>query len=151
MEIKAIAAMSLNRVIGDDQDIPWNISEDFKHFKNTTMGDTLVMGRKTYESIGKPLPGRSTVVLSRSGTPIKGVKVVKSIKELLKLKTVGTVWIAGGGEIYKALLPHCSEIILSLINLTVDGDTFFPEFENEFTFKENILEQPEFTVQKWIR
>ena len=151
MKIKAIAAMSLNRVIGNDQDIPWDISEDFKHFKNTTMGDTLVMGRKTYESIGRPLPGRSTVVLSRSGTPIKGVKVVKSIKELFKLKTVGTIWVAGGGEIYKALLPHCSEVILSLINLTVEGDTFFPEFENEFTFKENLLEQPEFTVQQWVR
>ena len=103
---KAIAAMTNNRVIGNKGAIPWHLPEDFKWFKRTTMGQVLVMGRKTYESIGRPLPGRETFVFSRTQREIPGVQCFTDLAELERLETDKVIWIAGGSEIYRQMLPQ---------------------------------------------
>jgi len=147
---KAIAAISKNRVIGNAGDIPWHLPEDFKWFKKTTMGDVLVMGRKTYESIGRPLPGRETFVLSRKPQEIEGVQIKSSLQELEDLETNKTIWIAGGAEIYSQAMDRCNEVMLTRVHRTVEGDTFFPTFEDSFELSETILETEDFTIERWI-
>jgi dihydrofolate reductase len=107
---KAIAAMSLNRVIGAGNKIPWHLPEDFKWFKATTTGHVIVMGRKTFESIGKPLPNRTTIVLSRSAWAHPGVTTIRSLDELPALVADRQVFICGGAEIYAQTLPLCSDL-----------------------------------------
>src|SRR5687767_2584723 len=102
---QAIAAMSLNRVIGCDNQIPWHLPEDFKWFKRKTTGHVLIMGRKTFESIGRPLPNRTTVVLSRQTREIPGVRVVTSLEAIPDFGLDKTLFICGGGEIYQQALP----------------------------------------------
>ncbi len=143
--------MSENRVIGSDGDIPWHLPEDFKWFKRTTMGGILVMGRKTYESIGRPLPGRQTVVLSRNPTTIEGVQVLNDTTGIDSLADDQTIWIAGGGQIYSQLLPRCSELYLTRVHRECQGDAFFPSFEDDFSFSKNLLENSDFTVELWLR
>jgi dihydrofolate reductase len=148
---KAIAAMSENRVIGNGGKIPWHLPEDFKWFKTSTMGGILVMGRKTYESIGRPLPGRDTYVLSRQAREIRGVHSFTDLSVLDYLDTDQTIWIAGGGEIYEQMLPKCSELYLSRVHREVEGDAFFPEFEDDFELKSIIQKDDDFTVEHWVR
>jgi dihydrofolate reductase len=146
---KAIAAMSLNRVIGAGNEIPWHLPEDFKWFKRMTTGHVIVMGRKTFESIGKPLPNRTTIVLSRSALKIPGASVVANLKELdsLDAELAGReIFICGGAQVYEQVLPICSDLYLTLVKRIVEGDTFFPAFEDKFTLKEQILDQPEFKI-----
>lgn len=147
----AIAAMARNRVIGNQNDIPWHLPEDFKWFKKKTTGNTLVMGRKTFDSIGKPLPGRKTIVVTRQDIEIPGVTVVHSLDEIEKLENPGTVFIGGGSEIYKMALPYCSELYLSLVDATPEGDTFFPEFEIEFPNKKLFAENNGFDIYHYTR
>lgn len=147
---KAIAAMSLNRVIGNGNEIPWHLPEDFKWFKQTTMGHVLVMGRKTYESIGRPLPGRETVVLSRSGFADERVKTIASIDEL-KVGEEREVFICGGGQIYEQLLSRCDELFLTLVKREVEGDAFFPAFEDEFELAGTIASEDEFEIRRYRR
>lgn len=146
---KAIAAVSENGVIGSGGAIPWHIPDEFKWFKQATMGHTLVMGRKTYESIGRPLPGRVTYVLSRRGTSIPGVENITRLDEIKAPQ--GDIFIAGGAEIYRLALPRISEIYLTRVKKTVAGDVRFPEFEGEFEKVEALLEHPEFTVYRYVR
>ena len=127
----AIAAMSPQRVIGSAGTIPWHISEDLRFFKRTTLGHAIVMGRKTYESLGKPLPGRENLVVSRSAT-LDGVRVFRSLSEIEEPTDGRQLYVIGGAELYAALLPRCSEILLTRVSIDVAGDTWFPEFENEF-------------------
>jgi dihydrofolate reductase len=148
--IKAIAAMSENRVIGSSGDIPWHLPEDFKWFKKTTMGAILVMGRKTFESIGRPLPGRDTYVISRSSKEIPDVQVFTNLKELEQIQTERTIWIAGGGEIYQQMLNKCSELYLTRVHREVDGDAYFPKFEDEFTRKSILTQNKDFSIEHWI-
>ncbi len=148
---KAIAAMAENRVIGNDGDIPWHIPADFKWFKQTTMGGILVMGRKTYDSIGRPLPGRDTYVLSRQPREISGVHSFTNLEVLDHLETDKTIWIAGGGEIYAQMLPKCSELYLSRVHRSCQGDAFFPDFEDQFQLAGIMLKHGEFTVERWVR
>jgi len=148
---KAIAAMSENRVIGNSGDIPWHLPEDFKWFKKTTMGDILVMGRKTYESIGRPLPGRDTYVLSRTPREIVGVHSFTNLEALDHLETEKTIWIAGGGEVYKQMLSKCSELYLTRVHRTVAGDAFFPDFESDFTLDTVVEHNDDFTIERWLR
>ena len=143
--------MADNRVIGRDGDIPWHLPEDFKWFKQTTMGGILVMGRKTYESIGRPLPGRQTVVLSRSATQIEGVQIIRDLSEIQTLVGNQTIWLAGGGEIYAQLLPHCSELYLTRVHRECEGDALFPSFEDQFSFSKKLQENSDFTVELWLR
>ncbi|PXA05161.1 dihydrofolate reductase [Coraliomargarita sinensis] len=148
---KAIAAMSENRVIGSDGDMPWNLPEDFKWFKQATMGGIMIMGRKTYESIGKPLPGRETYVLSRRELDIPGVTNITDISALQDLETDKTVWIAGGAEIYRQTLDDCDEVYLTRVHRQCEGDTFFPEFEDRFDFDEVLQKNEDFTIERWVR
>ena len=147
---KAIAAMSLNRVIGSGNKIPWHLPEDFKWFKATTTGHIIVMGRKTFESIGKPLPNRETIVLSRSNFSYPGVKTIRNL-EGLPVVTDRQVFICGGAQIYEQALPLCSEILLTLVNCEVEGDAFFPKFEDQFQLAETLRETPEFKILRYAR
>lgn len=147
---KAIAAMAENRAIGNAGDIPWHLPEDFKWFKKTTMGGILVMGRKTYDSIGRPLPGRETFVLSRTPREIKGVTSLTDLGMLAHLETDKTIWIAGGVEIYRQMLPQCSELILTRVHRSPEGDAFFPEFEDQFELSEVIQTTEDFTIERWL-
>lgn len=127
----AIVAMSPNRVIGADGRIPWHIPEDLKFFKRTTLGHAVLMGRKTYESIGKPLPGRENIVLSRTAE-FPGVRMVRSLDEVTEPADGRLLYVIGGAELYAALMPRCSELLLTRVAMDVTGDTFFPAFETDF-------------------
>lgn len=147
----AIAAMSLNRVIGNGNQIPWHLPEDFKWFKATTTGHVLVMGRKTFESIGKPLPHRETVVLSRSAFAYPGVKTIARLDALSQLAGNRQVFICGGAQIYEQALPLCSELLLTLVKREVAGDIFFPKFEDQFELVGEIRDTPEFKILRYRR
>lgn len=146
---KAIAAMSLNRVIGNGNQIPWHLPEDFKWFKATTTGHVIVMGRKTFESIGKPLPNRETIVLSRSAWSHSGVQTISSLDELSAIAGDKQVFICGGAQIYEQALPLCSELFLTLVKREVVGDAFFPKFEEQFEQAEEIRDTPEFKILRY--
>ena len=149
-EMKAIAAMALNRVIGNNQQLPWHIPEELKHFRETTLNQTLLMGRKTFESMGaRPLPHRKTYILTTNNTRFEGVHTIHSINELDTLNE--TIWLCGGAKIYEQFLPQCSELILTVILQTFDGDAFFPPFEHLFEKKEIIKQTDRFEIQRWIR
>jgi len=141
--------MSLNRVIGAGNKIPWHLPDDFKWFKQMTTGNIIVMGRKTYESIGRPLPNRTTIVLSRSPVTIPGVQVVPHLEDITSLSitdAVKQIFICGGAQIYEQALPLCSDLYLTLVKREVPGDTFFPSFENDFSFVAEILDRPDFKI-----
>ena len=130
--LSIIVAMAKNRVIGKDKDMPWHLPADLKHFKEVTLGKPIIMGRKTYESIGRPLPGRVNIVMSRDKnyTP-EGCETVNSLEEALELvKDVQEVMIIGGGFLYEQTISYANKLYLTFIDLEVDGDIKFPEFEN---------------------
>ena len=143
--------MSLNRAIGSGNQIPWHLPEDFKWFKATTTGHIIVMGRKTFESIGKPLPNRETIVLSRSAFSFPGVKTVHSLEGLPAMVAHRKVFICGGAQIYEQALPLCSELLLTLVKREVEGDAFFPRFEDQFDLAEEIRDTPEFKILRYRR
>ena len=144
---KAIAAMSLNRVIGAASKIPWHLPEDFKWFKKMTTGHVIVMGRKTFESIGKALPNRTTIVVSRSANSIPGVQTISNLNQLQEPGWEGKeVFICGGAEIYRQALPLCSDLFLTVVKREVEGDTLFPPFEDQFSLAEEILDHPDFKI-----
>jgi len=148
---KAIAAMSLNRVIGKDNRIPWHLPEDLRFFKKMTTGQIVVMGRKTFESIGKPLPDRATIVLTRAQKSIPGVETISDLNQIDPTKETREVFICGGAQVYEQALPHCSDLYLTLVKREVAGDTFFPPFEDQFEFGALILEKPEFKILHYVR
>jgi dihydrofolate reductase len=143
---KAIAAMSENRVIGRGSQIPWHLPEDFKWFKQLTAGNIVVMGRKTFQSIGKPLPNRQTIVISRNGFSYPGVITVSDWKQIDFENDPREVFICGGAEIYKQTLPLCSDLFLTVVKCTVEGDAVFPQFENDFELVEQVRDTPEFKI-----
>jgi dihydrofolate reductase len=152
--VKAIAAMSLNRVIGAGNKIPWHLPEDFKWFKKMTTGQVIVMGRKTFESIGKPLPNRTTIVLTRSGTPISGVQTISDLSQLSPehLELAGReLFICGGAQLYQLALPLCSDLYLTLVKREVQGDAFFPAFESQFELVEEVMDNPEYQILHYRR
>lgn len=140
-DIQIIAAMSLNRCIGLNNSIPWKIPEDMAHFKRTTLGHTVVMGRKTFESMGnKPLPKRKNIVLTRDRNfKADGVEVCHDYKEILRLKE--KIFIIGGEEIYRLFIDDVDGMILTLINENLDGDTFFPEFIPNIDYRQYFEEE----------
>jgi dihydrofolate reductase len=148
---KAIAAMSLNRVIGSGNRIPWHLPEDFRWFKRMTAGQIIVMGRRTFESIGRLLPGRETIVLTRSEALIPGVRVAASLAEINPINESREVFICGGAQVYAQALPLCSDLYLTLVKRTVEGDAFFPPFEQQFVAVETILDAPEFRITHYQR
>lgn len=151
MEIILIAAMAANRVIGQDNDIPWHIPGEQQRFKEITWGHVLVMGRKTYESIGRPLPGRRNIVITRNKAYLApGCEVADSLEKALALcKDVEKVFIIGGAQLYSLGLDRATEIMLTVLDREVDGDVFFPKFdENQYVVvhSEQVSEPESYTV-----
>lgn len=134
MIISMIAAMADNQIIGKDNQMPWHLPADFAWFKRCTMGKPVVMGRKTYESIGRPLPGRLNIVISRDASlSIEGVTTVTSIEQALEVAgEVEEVMIIGGGAIYAACLPMANKLYVTHIEAEIYGDTQFPDWGTEF-------------------
>jgi dihydrofolate reductase len=132
MRTSLIVAMSDNRVIGRNGTLPWRLSADLRRFKRLTMGHHIIMGRKTYESIGRPLPGRTSVVISRDPDyQPRGVFVAHSIGQARELSVGDSeVFFIGGGEIYRQVLPEIDRIYLTQVHAHVDGDTFFPQWDS---------------------
>jgi dihydrofolate reductase len=181
---QAIAAMSENRVIGLGNAIPWHLPEDFKWFKKMTMGNLVVMGRKTFESLGKPLANRTTLILTRhprhfvnthphvfdgykprewkggrelkrayqfwftklNGSGRTEIRVFGSLEKLDPEDFETGIFICGGAQIYEQALPRCSDLYLTLVKRVVEGDAFFPEFEDRFRLHEEILDNSEFKI-----
>lgn len=125
--------MAENRVIGRDNALPWRLPSDMKHFKELTIGHTVIMGRKTYDSMGQPLVERRNVVISRDpGLAYDGAEVVSSLDDALGLAAgEDEVFVAGGAEIYRLALPRADRIYLTVVHTAVEGDTHFPEFDME--------------------
>jgi len=146
---QAIAAMSLNRVIGHGPTIPWRLPEDFKWFKKITTGQVVVMGRKTFESIGRPLPNRETIVLTRSQFHYPGVRSVSELSQIDPNSEPRTVFICGGAQVYVLALPLCSDLYLTLVKRHVEGDVFFPPFEHRFEPVELILDRADFRITRY--
>ena len=131
MIISAIVAMSQNRVIGKDNKIPWHLPADLKYFKKTTLDHHIILGRKCYESIGRPLPRRTNIVVTRNPNyRAEGCIVVRSIEEALEFSRKAKqeeVFIAGGGQIYEQSMHFWDKLYLTEVNVAVEGDIFFPE------------------------
>ena len=133
MKISLIVAAATNNVIGRDGGLPWHLSEDLKRFKRLTIGKPIIMGRLTYESIGKPLPDRRNIVVSsREDLEIDGCEVVATPDDALKL-TAGAeeVMVIGGGKIFEQLLPKADRIYMTRVNASPDGDTYIPEISED--------------------
>lgn len=130
--ISLIAAIARNRTIGKNNELPWRIPEDTKRFRKLTTGHVVIMGRKTFESIGRPLRERTNIVITRdTGYRAEGCTVVHSIEDALKeAKRIEReeVFVIGGGEIYKATLPSADRLYLTIIDKDFEGDVFFPEY-----------------------
>ncbi len=134
MELIIIAAVAANRVIGCNNTIPWTIPEEMAHFKRITMGHTLIMGRKTYESIGSPLPGRRTLIVSNTPSfhPHPDCTVATSLAEAIALsRPAEKVFCIGGEQLYRAALPLAHTLILTMIGQEYSGDAFFPDFSDQ--------------------
>jgi dihydrofolate reductase len=134
MKTYHLVAYSNNHVIGKNNQLPWHFSVDLKHFKNLTMGHTIVMGRKTFDSIGKPLPGRANFVLSRSarGGQSKNLKFFASISEALRNAKTEKVFIIGGEEVYRQTMDKIDGIYLTEVKGDYEGDVYYPAIPEGF-------------------
>lgn len=142
MRIAMIAAMANNRVIGKDNQMPWHLPADLKHFKKVTLGKPVIMGRKTYQSIGKALPGRRNIVISRqSGALSTDADWVQSIEQAMALvQHEAEVMVIGGAEIYRQVLPLADTLYITNIELAVEGDAFFPDYLSTANWLEVAVE-----------
>jgi len=150
MLLSIVAAMAQNFVIGKDDKIPWKIPGEQRRFRNLTLGKTVIMGRKTYESIGKPLPDRKNIVISRTlEYNSKNCITFRTLEDALEtVKDEEEVFIAGGGEIYKAVLQNVGKMYLTIIKKNYEGNIYFPKFCNEdykITYMEDICGEIPYT------
>ena len=131
MGISLIAALSNNSVIGVKGKIPWELKEDLIHFKKITLGSAIIMGRKTFESIGKPLKERLNIVMTRNPKGLDGIEEVSSMESAIKvgLNFSENIFVIGGQSIYETFLPISTKMYLTFINIEVSGDTFFPKWD----------------------
>lgn len=151
-EIIGIVAMDPNGVIGCNNNIPWSIPTDMEHFKTTTLLHTVVMGRRTFESIGRPLSKRKNIVLtSNTEWTHKNVETIHVPEELLLRNPTTPVYIIGGTEVYKSYMHMMYHLLISHIKKEYTGDTFFPPYKHLFPNEETIMETEEFTVVKHSR
>ena len=148
-KFKAIVAMSLNRAIGKDNRLPWHLPEDLRWFKKLTTGNVIIMGRKTWDSIGKPLPNRESIVVTRSEIP--GVRTVRSLDEIDPGADGRDYYVIGGAQLFQEGLPRCRELFLTLIKRNVEGDVFLPPFEDQFRLVETIQDTPEFSILHYVQ
>jgi len=142
MIISIIAAMDRNHLIGNKNQLPWHLPADFTHFKSTTMGKPIIMGRKTFESIGKPLPGRVNIVLSRKPeTQFAGTVCVTDFEEALTtVPDAKEIMVIGGSTIYQMLLPQVTRMYLTYVDASFEGDAWFPDFdENQWIETESVV------------
>ncbi len=142
-------AMSLNRAIGKDNKLPWHLPEDLRWFKKLTTGNVIIMGRKTWESIGVPLPNRESIVLTRSN--IAGVRTVRSLNEVDPTADGRDYFVIGGAQLFQHALSLCSDVYLTLVKREVDGDVFLPPFEKDFPLVETIRDTPEFSILHYVK
>lgn len=124
--------MAANRTIGKGGQLPWHLPEDLKFFRKLTTGHPIIMGRKTWESLGKPLPNRRNIILSRTLQVAPGAEIIREVHELAALSLSSPTYVIGGAEIYRLLLPGCVGIYLTVLHQEFSGDVFFPRFEEEF-------------------
>jgi dihydrofolate reductase len=137
MKISLIVAVSRNGVIGIDNQLPWHLPEDLKYFKSVTMGKPIIMGRKTFDSIGRPLPGRTNIVITRNSSwQVEGVEVAQTLAQAMTLgklacaqADVDEVMVIGGEQIYRMTLPAADRLYLTEVQAEVEGDATFPEFD----------------------
>ncbi len=137
MKLSLIVAMSRNAVIGIDNQLPWHLPEDLKYFKSVTMGKPIIMGRKTYDSIGRPLPGRTNIVITRDPSwQAEGVSVAQTLEAALSLGQVACnaagadeIMVIGGEQIYRMTLPAADRLYLTQVDAEVEGDAFFPDID----------------------
>lgn len=139
MILSLIVAMTEERVIGKDNKLPWHLPEDLKRFKKITMGHPIIMGRKTFESIGRPLPGRENIILSRDPAfRVEGVKTVTSFAQALEACKTEEAFVIGGSAVFAEALPMAERIYLTLIHRHFEGDCYFPPIDlvNEFEIRQ---------------
>ena len=130
--VTLIVAMGKNRAIGFDGRIPWHLPAELQHFKKTTMGKAIVMGRKTWQAIGRPLPGRQNIVVSRNPDfHAEGVDLATSLEDAVDISESDEVMVIGGGQLYTLALPLAQRMVLTLIDIEPEADTWFPEWDDE--------------------
>jgi dihydrofolate reductase len=153
LHLTAIVAMTSDRVIGRNGALPWHLPEDLEFFKRTTIGHPVVMGRKTFESIGRPLPRRRNVVLTRDRAwSASGVESIHRPEDLRDLPDLDEqVYVIGGSEIYMAFLPMTETLLISHVNGSFAGDTTFPDVSALFTHSELVESHADFDVRRWSR
>jgi dihydrofolate reductase len=140
--LSAIVAMTYNRVIGLDNGMPWSMHSDLKNFKRITSGNTVIMGRNTYESIGKALPNRRNIVITRQHITYSDAETYHSVEDAIAaVQNEKEVFIIGGGKIYAEVIDKIDKLYLSLINTKLEGDTYFPEFNKSVTLTVEHYEQ----------
>jgi len=142
--ISIIAAMDRNHLIGNNNQLPWHLPADFAHFKSVTMGKPIVMGRKTFESIGKPLPGRTNIVLTRNpDISFEGVECVSSFSDAKALVSEAEeLMIIGGSAIYEMLMPEVDRMYITYVDAEFDGDAWFPRFDKSQWLEKDIVVRP---------
>lgn len=151
-EVVLVAALARNHVIGAGGTMPWHLPEDLRHFKAVTMGHPLVMGRATFDSIGRPLPGRRTIVLTRDASWSRaGVDVATSFADALARAGAGPVMVVGGGTVYEQALPLADRLELTLIDASPAGDTFFPAIAESDWEERSREEHPGYAFVTLVR
>jgi len=151
-QLSAIVAMSSNRVIGRDGTLPWHYPEDLKFFKRTTLGHPILMGRATFESIGRPLPGRQNIVLSTTLPPTEGITIIRDLADLpCACAATDKIFVIGGARLFETLLPQCSELFLTYIDEIHEGDVFLPPFEHLFDLADAQSSTPPLEFRRYIR
>lgn len=158
MKIIIIAAIAKNRVIGrKDGEMSWHVKEEFQHFKETTFGSAIIMGRKTYETLGKPLKGRENIIITRDknyATIFNDVQIFNSLQASLDYfmtKGYDKIFIIGGGEIFKQALPIADEMILSFMKFDAEGEVLFPEFKENEWRKISSEDRGKFEIVRFIK
>ena len=154
MKWKMIVAMDENRLIGKNDRLPWRIPEDIAWYQSQTDGKRLLMGRKTFEGIRRRPEGTQYIVLSQSLDPelhdTDRITVINDIAEICSLDLQGEGWVCGGAMLYELMMPFCSEIILTEVKGSHEGDAYFPEFEEIYTYEETLLTHEDFVVKRYI-
>ncbi|MDR2432526.1 MAG: dihydrofolate reductase [Puniceicoccales bacterium] len=151
LDIRAIAAMAANGIIGNNNSIPWNVPEEMAFFRKMTQNASVLMGRKTFESIGHPLPNRRNIVMTKNAAWYKDtVTTIQKLDQLLELDIKGSLWVCGGAMIYEMLFPACRELYLSTVFGKFDGDTKMLPFGDIFVINKTILTCSTFKVDHYV-
>lgn len=159
-QVVLVAAVAANGVIGRDGQLPWHVPDDLAHFKTVTMGHPMIMGRRTFEAIGRPLPGRRSIVVTRnprwrassqSASSDAGVEVCSSFRDALATAGPGTVMVVGGGEIYRQALPWATHLELSRMHAEYEGDTRFPDLDESEWQEVGRTGYPDFDAIRYRR